>query len=296
MEGRGFSTPFPLGRPARMAVLASGRGTNLEALLEAFPPGNPWGEVVLVLSDNPEAYALRRAGSRGVEALAIPWRGRRAFEGEALALLQARRIDLVLLAGFMRLLSPGFVEAWYGRLLNIHPSLLPDYPGLNVHRRVLMAGEKETGSTVHFVDQGMDTGPIVLQGRVPILPGDTPEALERRVLFLEHRLYPQAVRLVLLGLAFPPPEEGELAPWFRALSPRQRPLYLRAYALLKAWGQEAMALGAFQGQGGEWGRGAFLAAHLLAEEHPALRRELATLPEEVRLRVEKTLARVESSP
>ncbi|MDM7325344.1 MAG: phosphoribosylglycinamide formyltransferase [Thermus sp.] len=288
---------FPLGRPARMAVLASGRGSNLEALLSAFPSGNRLGEVVLVLSDNPEAYALKRAEGRGVEAVASPWRGRRAFEGEALALLEARRIDLVLLAGFMRLLSPSFVETWYGRLLNIHPSLLPLYPGLHVHRRVLEAGEKETGSTVHFVDQGMDTGPIILQGRVPILPGDTLEVLERRVLFLEHRLYPKAVRLVLLGLTFPPPEEGELASWFRDLAPRERSLYVRVYALLRAWGKEALIPLAFQGRGGEWGRGAFLAAHLLAAaeaDHPALRQEVSTLPEEVRLRVETALSRVES--
>ena len=292
-------SPFPLGRPARMAVMASGRGTNLEALLEAFPPQNPWGEVVLVLSDNPEAYALERASRRGVEAVAIPWRGRKAFEREALDLLRARDVDLVLLAGFMRLLSPGFVEPWYGRLLNIHPSLLPAYPGLHVHQRVLEAGERETGSTVHFVDQGMDTGPIVLQGRVPVLPGDTPETLERRVLFLEHRLYPRAVRLVLSGLAFPPGEGlkallGEAWPRFQGLTPREKPLYLRAAALLSAWGLGGLVPAAFMGQGGDWGRGAFLTAHLLAEDHPALRRELAELPEEVRLRAEEALRRVES--
>jgi phosphoribosylglycinamide formyltransferase-1 len=303
MEGvrsEGGLTPFPLGRPARMAVLASGRGTNLEALLQAFPPGNPWGEVVLVLSDNLEAYALKRARSRGVEAVALPWRGRRAFEAEALALLAQKGVDLVLLAGFMRLLSPGFVEPWYGRLLNIHPSLLPDYPGLHVHQRVLAAGERETGSTVHFVDQGMDTGPILLQGRVPILPGDTPKTLESRVLFLEHRLYPKAVRLLLLGLAFPPPKGlggllgEEAARRFEALSPRERPLYLRAWALLRAWGQEALAGPAFLGQGGVWGQGAFLTAHLLAQDHPALRAELATLPEAVRIQAEAVLKRVES--
>uniref|UniRef100_A0A7C5VGW2 Phosphoribosylglycinamide formyltransferase n=2 Tax=Thermus caliditerrae TaxID=1330700 RepID=A0A7C5VGW2_9DEIN len=282
-----------------MAVMASGRGTNLQALLEAFPPGNPWGEVVLVLSDNPGAYALERARGRGVEAVALPWQGRRAFEGEALALLGERRIDLVLLAGFMRLLSPSFVEAWYGRLLNLHPSLLPDYPGLHVHQRVLAAGERETGSTVHFVDQGMDTGPIVLQGRVPVLPGDTPETLERRVLFLEHRLYPRAVRLVLLGLAFPPGEAlltllGPAWPHFQRLSPREKPLHLRALALLRLWGQEGLVPAALLGEAGAWGRGAFLTAHLLAEDHPALRRELAELPEEVRLRAEEALRRVES--
>ena len=293
-------TPFPLGRPARLAVLASGRGTNLEALMEAFPPGNPLGEVVLVLSDNPGAYALERARRRGVEAVALPWAGRRAFEEEALALLEARRVDAVLLAGFMRLLSPRFVAPWYGRLLNIHPSLLPDYPGLRVHQRVLEAGEKETGSTVHFVDQGMDTGPILLQGRVPVLPGDTPEVLEARLLHLEHRLYPRAVRLLLLGLAFPPPEglEGllgeEAARRFQGLPPRERPLYLRAWALLRAWGKEELSGPAFLGRAGEWGRGAFLAAHLLAEDHPALRAELLALPQEVRERALKALALVES--
>ncbi|MCS6869363.1 MAG: phosphoribosylglycinamide formyltransferase [Thermus sp.] len=294
-------TPFPLGRPARMAVLASGRGSNLEALLEAFPPGHPLGEVVLVLSDNPSAQALERARRRGVEALALPWRGRRAFEAEALAHLEARGVDLVLLAGFMRLLSPGFVEPWYGRLLNIHPSLLPAYPGLHVHRRVLEAGERETGSTVHFVDQGMDTGPILLQGRLPVLPGDTPETLERRVLFLEHRLYPRAVRLLLLGLAFPPspalePLLGEAFPLFQALPPREKPLYLRALALLRRWGQEALAPALFLGRAGEIGRAAFLAAHLLAEDHPALRQELKELPLEVRAPAEAELGRVESSP
>lgn len=293
--------PFPLGRPARLAVFASGRGTNLEALLEAFPKGHPLGEVVLVLSDNPEAYALERARRRGVEAVALPWQGRRAFEEEALALLEARRVDLVLLAGFMRLLSAQFVGVWYGRLLNLHPSLLPDYPGLRVHERVLAAGERQTGSTVHFVDQGMDTGPILLQGRVPVLPGDTPETLEARVLRLEHRLYPKAVRLLLRGLAFPPPSDlkgrlgEEAAGAFLALSPRDKPLYLRAWALLRAWGREDLVPAAFLGRAGVWGRAAFLAAHLLAGADPVLREEVAELPPEVRARVEGAL-RVESSP
>ncbi|WP_347241874.1 phosphoribosylglycinamide formyltransferase [Thermus sp.] len=293
--------PFPLGRPARMAVFASGRGTNLEALLEAFPQGHPLGEVVLVVSDNPGAFALERARRRGVEAQALPWRGRRAFEEEALGLLEERRVDLVLLAGFMRLLSPRFVEPWYGRLLNLHPSLLPDYPGLRVHERVLAAGERETGSTVHFVDQGVDTGPILLQGRVPVLPGDTPKTLEARVLRLEHRLYPKAVRLLLLGLAFPPPSDleerlgEEAARAFQVLSPREKPLYLRAWALLRAWGREERVGPAFLGQGGEWGRAAFLAAHLLGGSDPALLEEVAELPPEVRVQVEGAL-RVESSP
>ncbi len=293
-------SPFPLGRPARLAVLASGRGTNLEALLKAFPQGHPLGGVVLVLSDNPLAPALERARAKGVEAQAIPWQGRKAFEAEALALLEARGVDLVLLAGFMRLLSPAFVGRYFGRLLNIHPSLLPDYPGLGVHRRVLEAGERETGSTVHFVDEGMDTGPILLQGRVPVLPGDTPEALEARVLRLEHRLYPRAVRLLLLGYARPPgPDlEGVLGAeafrLFQALPPREKPLYLRAMALLERWGQATLAGPAFLGAGGAWGRGAFLAAHLLAGGNPVLEVELADLPPEVQFRVREALARVES--
>lgn len=293
-------TPFPLGRPARIAVLASGRGTNLEALMGAFPQGHPLGEVALVLSDNPEALALRRAEARGVEAVALPWRGRRAFEEEALALLEARGIDLVALAGFMRLLSPRFVDPWYGRLLNLHPSLLPDYPGLGVHRRVLEAGEAWTGTTVHFVDRGMDTGPILLQARVPVLPTDTPEALEARVLKREHRLYPKALRLVLLGYGFPPGERvralvGEEA-WarFQALPLRARPFHLLALGFLLWVGKARLAPEAFLGGGGPWAQGAFLFARLVAEEDPLLREELGGLPEEVRRAVEEALFRVES--
>ncbi|GAA6730633.1 phosphoribosylglycinamide formyltransferase [Thermus brockianus] len=271
--------PFPLGHRARMAVLASGRGTNLQALLEAFPPGNPLGEVVLVLSDNPEAPALERARRRGVRAEALPWRGRKAFEGEAQALLRAMGVDVVLLAGFMRLLSPGFVEAWYGRLLNIHPSLLPAYPGLHVHRRVLEAGEKETGSTVHFVDQGVDTGPIVLQGGVPILPGDGEAEVEARVLRLEHWLYPRAVRLLLLGLARPPEAFGELRGALYALPPGERALSARALAALALWGKESLWPEALAASRNPWVRGAWLLAHLLAAPHLPLREELAALPE-----------------
>jgi phosphoribosylglycinamide formyltransferase-1 len=192
---------FPLDRPARLAVLASGRGSNLLRLIEAFPPGDPLGQVVLAVSDQPGALALSRANERGIEAVYLPWpRGQRRAAEEALdALLKARGIDLVLLAGFMRLLSAEFVAGWYGAILNIHPSLLPKYPGLNPQRRALEAGEKESGCTVHFVDAGMDTGPIILQARVPIEPGDTEERLAERILAEEHRIYPEAVRRVLRG-------------------------------------------------------------------------------------------------
>ncbi|RIH85935.1 Phosphoribosylglycinamide formyltransferase [Meiothermus luteus] len=196
-------SPFPLGRPARLAVLASGRGSNLEALLRAFPPEDALGQVVLVISDRRGAPALQKAARAGVEAEYLPWPkgegGRACFEEAAGQLLRERRIDLVLLAGFMRILSPQFVDQWAGRILNIHPSLLPAFPGLHAQRQALQAGVRETGCTVHFVDAGVDTGPIILQRRVPVLPGDTEETLSARILEQEHLAYPEAVRRVLRG-------------------------------------------------------------------------------------------------
>lgn len=202
---------FPLGRPARIAVMASGRGSNLEALLKAFPHDNPLGHIVLVISDQRDALALQKAVEAEVEAEYVPWprsreqgaayqTGREQFEQVAGLLLQDQRIDLILLAGFMRLLSPKFVQAWQGRILNIHPSLLPQFPGLHAQRQALEAGVSESGCTVHFVDAGMDTGPIILQRRVPVLPDDTEETLAARILEQEHRAYPEAVQRVLQGL------------------------------------------------------------------------------------------------
>ena len=192
---------FPLGRPARIAVMVSGRGSNLEALLKAFPADNPLGRIVLVISNKRQAPALQKALEAQVEAEYVPWpkSGREQFEQVAGQLLHDRHIDLILLAGFMRLLSPRFVQAWEGRILNIHPSLLPEFPGLKAQRQALEAGVSETGCTVHFVDTGMDTGPIVLQRRVPVLPGDTEETLSARILEQEHLAYPEAVRRVLKG-------------------------------------------------------------------------------------------------
>lgn len=201
---------FPLPRPARIAVMASGRGSNLEALLKAFPHDNPLGHIVLVISDRREALALQKAVEAQVEAEYVPWpksrdqgvaytTGREQFERVAGQLLHEHRIDLILLAGFMRLLSPAFVRAWQGRILNIHPSLLPQFPGLHAQRQALEAGVSESGCTVHFVDAGMDTGPIILQRRVPVLPGDTEETLAARILKQEHLAYPEAVRKVLQG-------------------------------------------------------------------------------------------------
>lgn len=190
---------FPLERPARIAVFASGRGSNLEALLKAFPHSSTEGHTVLVVSDKREALALQRAVQAEVEAEYVPWNKRGEFEKVALNLLHDHRVDLVLLAGFMRLLSADFVREWAGRILNIHPSLLPAFPGLHPQRQALEAGAKESGCTVHFVDEGVDTGPVVLQKRVPIRSDDTEESLAARILEAEHKAYPEAVRIVLSG-------------------------------------------------------------------------------------------------
>jgi len=194
---------FPLPRAARIAVLASGRGSNLASLLAAFPEGDPVGRVVQVIVNVPGAGAVDEAATAGVPAATIPWTrdagDRDAFEAEAQHLLDRAGVDLVCLAGFMRILSPDFTRRWQGRILNVHPSLLPAHRGLNPQRRALQAGDRESGCTVHLVDAGVDTGPIVLQRRVPILPDDDEAALTARILAEEHRAYPDAVRTVLRG-------------------------------------------------------------------------------------------------
>jgi len=191
---------FPLLRPARLAVLASGRGSNLRALITAFPPGDPLGSVVLVISNRTTAGALAVAEAHGVAARYIPCgRDRERFEQAAGQVLDQAGIDLICLAGFMRVLSPAFVERYAGRILNIHPSLLPSFPGLNAQQQALEAGASVSGCTVHWVDAGVDSGPIVLQRQVPVYPDDTVDALSDRILGQEHRLYPEAVRLVLQG-------------------------------------------------------------------------------------------------
>jgi phosphoribosylglycinamide formyltransferase-1 len=188
-------------RKRRLAILLSGRGSNFVAISDAVASGAiPEAEIVAVLSDVEDARGLVTARERGLPAFAIarkPSGSRRAHEEAILELLDERRPDLVCLAGYMRLLSPEFVARWRGRILNIHPALLPKFPGLDVQRRTLEAGEKESGCTVHFVDDGTDTGPIVLQRKVPILQGDTVESLSERILVEEHRAYPQAIVMVL---------------------------------------------------------------------------------------------------
>jgi len=195
-------SPFPLARQARLAVFASGRGSNLASLLAAFPPSGdePLAAVRLVLSDRAGAQALRRAEAAGVAAAHVPFGGDRdGFERRADALLREHAIDVVCLAGFMRVLSPAFVERWQGRVVNVHPSLLPAFRGLHAQRQALEAGVDETGCTVHFVDAGVDTGRAIVQRRVPVVDGDDEASLAARILDQEHLAYPEAVRLVLRG-------------------------------------------------------------------------------------------------
>jgi len=178
----------------RVAVLISGAGSNMAALVEAArDPACPY-EIACVLSDKPQAAGLDLARDIGVAALAVDSRAfgkdREAHERAIHAELAARDVRWVALAGYMRLLTPWFVQTWQGRLLNIHPSLLPAWPGLDTHRRALEAGDAEAGCTVHHVIEAVDAGPILGQTRVPILPGDTPDSLAARVLAAEHALYP----------------------------------------------------------------------------------------------------------
>jgi formyltetrahydrofolate-dependent phosphoribosylglycinamide formyltransferase len=190
---------------ARLAILISGRGSNMEALAKASrEPGYP-AEVALVLANRADAAGLPVAAAMGIETVALPHRdfpGREAFEAALDRELRARAIDLVALAGFLRILTPGFIRGWEGRILNIHPSLLPKYQGLDTHARALAAGDREAGCTVHVVTERLDDGPILAQARVPVLPGDTPDTLAARVLAEEHRLYPPAVAAHARALGF----------------------------------------------------------------------------------------------
>jgi phosphoribosylglycinamide formyltransferase-1 len=187
----------------RVAVLISGRGSNMTALIEAAAAPDYPADIALVLSNEPEAAGLARARQAGIATAVVDHRpfgkDREAFERALDDALHGHHIDLICLAGFMRLLTPWFVTRWSGRMLNIHPALLPQFKGLDTHRRALQAGVKQHGATVHFVVPEMDSGPIVLQESVPVVAGDTEEALANRVLQVEHRIYPQALRLVAEG-------------------------------------------------------------------------------------------------
>ena len=187
----------------RVGVLVSGRGSNLQALLDASARRDYPAEVVVVISDRERAAALERARAARVEVLYVnpkDFADREAFDLELVRELTARRVGLVCTAGFMRILSPAFTRAFASRAMNIHPSLLPAFPGLHVQRQALDYGVKVAGATVHFLDEGaVDTGPIILQASVPVLPDDTEDTLAARILIEEHRLYPEAVRLFAEG-------------------------------------------------------------------------------------------------
>jgi phosphoribosylglycinamide formyltransferase-1 len=186
----------------KVAILISGRGSNMVALVDAVQGGRvPSAEIAVVISDKPDAAGLERARERGVEAVVIERAGRKRAEHDAQIIdaLRQRGVELVCLAGYMRLLSPEFVAAFPGKILNIHPSLLPAFPGLNVQRQALEHGVRFAGCTVHFVDESLDGGPIIAQAVVPVLDDDTEATLSARILEEEHRLYPEALALVSSG-------------------------------------------------------------------------------------------------
>ena len=188
----------------RVAVLISGRGSNMRALIEAAKAKSYPAEIVVVISNRPEAAGLGWARRQGLAAEAIDHKAfarREDFEAQLHKALSTAQVEIVCCAGFMRLMTAGFVEQWRGRMLNIHPSLLPSFKGLHTHERALAAGVKIAGCTVHFVVPEMDSGPIVAQAAVPVLESDTPDSLAARILAAEHKLYPHALRLVASGAA-----------------------------------------------------------------------------------------------
>lgn len=188
--------------PKRIGVLLSGRGSNFEALAESVSAGRiPDAEIAIVISNRDGAPGIERARARGIETRVIPSKGleRETYDRLVVAALEEKQVDLVCLAGYMRLLSPYFVAAYRNRILNIHPSLLPAFPGLEAQRQALEYGVKWSGCTVHFVDENLDAGPIVVQAPVEVRDDDTAESLAARILKEEHRIYTEAVRIVLEG-------------------------------------------------------------------------------------------------
>lgn len=187
----------------RLGIIISGRGSNMVALVDAVREGLvPRAEVALVISDQANAAGLARAKERGIKTLVIERRGRSRedHDREIAKALRERQIDIICLAGYMRLLSPEFIASFRNRILNIHPSLLPDFPGLHPHKEALDAGVASSGCTVHYVDETLDGGPIIAQRAVPVLPGDTEESLAARILEQEHKLYAEAVARVIESL------------------------------------------------------------------------------------------------
>jgi phosphoribosylglycinamide formyltransferase-1 len=185
----------------KLGILISGRGSNFEAIARNVQAGKIDAEIGVIISNKEEAAGLAIARQMGLNALCIPSKGkeREAFERELVAALRQHEVDLVCLAGFMRVLTPYFIREFKGRILNIHPAILPSFPGVEAQKQALDYGAKFTGCTVHFVDEGVDTGPVVAQAVVPILDDDTVETLAARILKEEHRIYTEAVNLVIEG-------------------------------------------------------------------------------------------------
>lgn len=186
----------------RLGVLASGRGSNLQAIIDACGEGRIPAAVAVVISDNKDAYALERARSAGIPAVYVgraDHASRAAYEERILLELREYGAELVCLAGYMRIVGPELLDAYPNKIINIHPALLPAFPGLHAQEQAWAYGVRYSGCTVHFVDQGMDTGPIILQKVVPVLPGDSAEDLAARILEQEHVIYPEAIRLYALG-------------------------------------------------------------------------------------------------
>jgi phosphoribosylglycinamide formyltransferase 1 len=186
----------------RIGVLLSGRGSNFEALADSVSAGRiPNAEIAVVVSNQPDALGLKRAETRGIPARMIPSKGlqREAYDRQVTAVLQEFKVELICLAGYMRLLSPYFVAAFPQKILNIHPSLLPSFPGLEAQKQALDHGVKFAGCTVHFVDENLDAGPIIQQAVVPVLDSDDEHSLSERIIKEEHRIYSEAVKLILEG-------------------------------------------------------------------------------------------------
>ena len=185
-----------------IGVLASGRGTNLQAIIEAIKEGRIEGKIGIVISDNRDAFALKRAKQNNIKIECInfkSFKNREAYDKKIVECLKEKDVDLVVLAGYMRIISPYFIKMYKNRIMNIHPALLPSFPGLHAQRQAVEHGVKVSGCTVHFVDEGVDSGPIILQKAVEVKDNDTEESLAERILKEEHQIYPQAIQLFSQG-------------------------------------------------------------------------------------------------
>lgn len=186
----------------RIGVLVSGSGSNLQSIMDACERGGIDGKVAVVISNTADAYALKRAKKKAVPAVIVPhgeYPDRKSFDRELIRIFKEYKVDLIALAGFMRVLTPDFLKQFPGRVINIHPALLPSFPGLDVRQKAIDHGVRFSGATVHFVDAGVDTGPIIIQAVVPVYPDDSEEELKERILSLEHKIYPKAIQLFAQG-------------------------------------------------------------------------------------------------